>query len=505
MGAGTGRTRALALDPWVIAAVAAALLLRLINLDLAALWHDEVETALWSRLTPPQVFETVFARAAFYRYDPYHLPLYFLLVNGWTALVGESVWLLRLPGVLCAVVAVALTAAIGERLIERAGARWAAWLAALSPFLLHHAQEARMYALTVMLAAASLLLLLRYLDGAARRLGVGFAMCNLALLLTHYYTVFFVATLLGLLVLLRPRAWRGWLAAAAATALGLLGVLYLALVLTDQRSGEIYDLNLPLVLSGSLWSLLYGYVLLPGSEQLHAQGADAVWPYLPYVLAAALPLAVVGPSGLAALSWRARLLLLAPLGGCVLGPFAAYLLFPLVSINPRYLAPGLPALLVLLAAGAAVPRQRALATLRVAAGAALLGAFVLIDAAHLRDPGQKREDVYAAGNWLDARVAAAAEILITSREMESLALFHWPHRRLTLYPAHGVQARADNAAELLAALPLTGDGPFYYVFGRAWLSDPDGALRALLAERYARCEGAEFRGVQILCFQSRGD
>ena len=60
-------------------------------------------------------------------------------------------------------------------LADRRAGRWAAWFAALSPFLVHHAQEARMYALVATLAAANLLALARFTTGRTARLGALFA------------------------------------------------------------------------------------------------------------------------------------------------------------------------------------------------------------------------------------------------------------------------------------------------------------------------------------------
>jgi hypothetical protein len=120
---------------------------------------------------------------------------------------------------------------------------------------------------------------------------------------------------------------------------------------------------------------------------------------------------------------------------------------------------------------------------------------------HLRDTGHGREDIAAAGRWLDANVPPTEEILITSNEMEILARFHWPNRRFRLYPPErGVIApeRVDGLAE---TLPFPDPKRAIFLVGRAWLSDPDGRLQTALVQRYPSCPGIDVPGIRIHCFR----
>src|SRR5262249_58871969 len=123
------------------------------------------------------------------------------LAHDW---IGESPWAVRLPSALIGAAAVPFVAAAAEVLCGRRAARWAAWFAALSPVLVHHAQEARMYALVATFAAANLLALARWATGRSRRLGVLYVASALALVATHYYAVFYVAGTALAAVLVRP-------------------------------------------------------------------------------------------------------------------------------------------------------------------------------------------------------------------------------------------------------------------------------------------------------------
>jgi mannosyltransferase len=475
-------------DPWVLAAFAVALLARLVRLDAAALWLDEVFTAdvvarSWSGMLAEVAGDN-------------HPPLYFAVLKLWTDLAGTSAWALRLPSALLSALVVVVVARLAAIVAGERVARVAAWLAALSPMLIHHAQEARMYPLVALLAALHLVTLADFALGRRATLGWGFAATAAALAATHYYTIFFLAGSLAVVALLRPRPLAAWLPAAAGLVTAVGATVLLALLAARHSGGGEYALG-PLAAPGMVWSMLAGYTLLPSSEELHARGAAAAFPYLALAVPAGLAMAAMLVRGLVAFGPRARAVILVPLAAVLLGPWTVMLVLG-VGINPRYVTTGLPAFLVLLAAGLSMPGARAL---RGGAATVLVGTMLLASALHLRDPGHGREDVYAAGRWLDEHVPVAEEVLVTSREMEYLAAFHWPGRRLRPYPPPDVVAGPTTAEALATGLPFTpGADRVIFVVGRAWKSDPDGALLTALARRYPSCPGETVRGIRILCF-----
>jgi 4-amino-4-deoxy-L-arabinose transferase-like glycosyltransferase len=484
-------------DRWVIGAVVFGLLIRLTGLDGAPLWFDEVDTAAWAALSPEQLFDGVVRRIPSGRYDPTQMPLYFLVVNAWTTVAGLSPWSLRFPGVVFSVGTVALSGAVAGILIDRYAARWAAWLSAISPYLLHHAQDARMYGLVSLLAAASMLILVRFLRGDSPRLGLGFVIVNVALLATHYYGFFLIGGELLILVIFRRPPWRTWLPGALGSIVAAMSLLYVALRFTPHQSGELYAIGL-LAFPGVMWSMLSGYTLLPSSEELHGSGLQAIRPYVPFALLAIIPVAVVTIAGIRMMHSKARVMILIILVCIALGPFLAHILFPKVSVNPRYFMTGFPALVVLLAAG--MPR-RFDSRAHWICSLALIAIMVIGSARHLLQPDQKREDVLAAGRWLDKNVPNDAEILVTSDEMATLAYYFWPNRRFVPYPPRNVVADVRNAGALAEALPFNDSGQAIYIVGRAWVSDPDRALQNAISNRYRQCSGTEVRGVHIYCLR----
>ena len=475
-------------DRWVLIALVVGLGLRLARLGTAPLWFDEVVTANWVGRPWPELLGLCLADN--------HPPLYFALVKVVGDLFGDAPWVLRLPSALLSAGIIPLVAAIAETLADRRAARWAAWFAALSPFLVHHGQEARMYALVGLLAAGNLLGLARWARGDTARLGTLFALTSIGLVMTHYYAVFYLGGAVLAAVAARPRPVRGWFSAAAVSAAGCLGAFAMAALVASHRAGGTYEFGW-FALPGAVWSLVAGYALLPDTFALHAHGGRAALPYLPVALAAAPALAACGLLGLDRVGRTGGLVLVVPLAAALLGPFAVRLVLG-VGVNPRYFQATIPAVLVLLAAGASWRGAwpRAGRTAAVAVG--LL--FATGTGLHLAEPAHGREDVRAARGWLDANVVPDQPLLVTSPEMAYLARFHWSPRPIVDHPSPRTVVDAASAEEIVQHLPWR-DGRAVYVFGRAWVSDPEGALERDVRRQFASCGTFETRGVRIYCLE----
>ncbi|GAA3770292.1 glycosyltransferase family 39 protein [Streptomyces chiangmaiensis] len=89
---------------------------------------------------------------------------YYLLMHLWVSLFGDSVISLRLPSVCAVAGAASVTSLIGNRLFGRRAGIVAGTLFALVPAVSRYGQEARSYALVILMVALATLLLLRALD-----------------------------------------------------------------------------------------------------------------------------------------------------------------------------------------------------------------------------------------------------------------------------------------------------------------------------------------------------
>jgi hypothetical protein len=185
--------------------------LRFFRIDQQSYWNDEGNSL---RLAARPVSDIVRAAAG-----DIHPPGYYLALKGWRALAGESEYALRGFSALAGVVLVALIYRLGQVYfpyiwnrrprsgLEDKQARRnhqtgfhsvaglaAALLAALNPFLIDYAQEARMYALLAVLAAASFLFFSLWLRSSRPPappsgrlpLAAGYVVATTAGLYTHY-------------------------------------------------------------------------------------------------------------------------------------------------------------------------------------------------------------------------------------------------------------------------------------------------------------------------------
>ena len=480
-------------DPVVAAATLVALATRLARLDRAPLWFDETYTASWVRLPLGACLREAL--------EANHLPLSFLLLDAWTALVGDSAWALRLPGVVASVATVPAVAAIARFAAGREAGRRSAWLLALLPFAIHHAQEARMYGPVAFLAAGTTLAVLRSLDPVGAAPSVLLAASGTALAATHYYGAVFVAACVAIL-LASPEARRrvGRSLAVLVASVAIAGLLALRFG-KPQEAGASYDLGLSL-LPGLAWAMVGGCTLVPQPAAAHALGALAALPYLPIAVPGLLAAAVLvaGARRVARPRDWATLVSLATAALAI--PIVASLLVG-GGTSPRYASPGLPAAVALLGAGASFSRahRARLAATLVVAACAVLGSSL-----HLAHPGHGREAVDAAGTWLDEHAAPDVPVVVSSEEMATLARFHWPRRPVVDYPPRGVVAGPANAEALAAGLPFPRGDRVFFVLGRDWISDPRGHLRSALAARWSSCGGVEVEGIRVFCLErGRGD
>ena len=128
-----------------------------------SLWRDEATSVWFARLPPSTLLGGLC--------DP-HPAGYYLFLKGWLA-GGESEFWLRLPSLLAAVLAVALTYRVGREAAGRRCAWLAALLLAVHPLQIWYAGEARMYALAQALGVLAVWLglrLLRSMRGAGKSL-----------------------------------------------------------------------------------------------------------------------------------------------------------------------------------------------------------------------------------------------------------------------------------------------------------------------------------------------
>ncbi|CCB72200.1 conserved membrane protein of unknown function (plasmid) [Streptantibioticus cattleyicolor NRRL 8057 = DSM 46488] len=215
-----------------------------------SLWRDEAATWQVAHRTVAQIWYMSG------QVDLVHT-LYYVVMHQVFAVLGDSLLALRLPSVLGATVAAALTARIGARTGGPLTGVAAGLFFVLLPSAQHYAQEGRSYALVLAGAATATWLLVRALD---RPRGRAHWVCyGVAVLVTALLNWFSLLLLLGH----APTVWRaaagrgartGWAVSSAAALAGALPLVLASRGQADQVSwirppgwGTLLTVGAPLV------------------------------------------------------------------------------------------------------------------------------------------------------------------------------------------------------------------------------------------------------------------
>ena len=189
------RSHEVALTVLLILLLAGAL--RFYNLGGESLWYDEI-TSIGAAHRSVSAILTEAPKTL-----DSNPPLYYLMLNGWVRLVGDSAVAVRFPSVVFGIATVAVLFLVGLELRDAALGLVAAFIAAISYFLIRYSQEARTYSLLVLLSLVSYYFFIRMIRrGEGGRAAVGYAATTVLLLYAHYHAVFLVlaqvCTIVGL-------------------------------------------------------------------------------------------------------------------------------------------------------------------------------------------------------------------------------------------------------------------------------------------------------------------
>jgi hypothetical protein len=199
-----GRARPLDLGhPAVVAvaalAAAAALVARFFVRS--PLWLDEALSVNIARLPLSEIPRAL--------HHDGHPPLYYVLLHGWMELFGTGDRAVRALSGLISLILLPFAYRTGRRV---AGPRlgWTTVAVfALSPYFLRYGSETRMYSLLMLEVLAGYLLTMESLERITWPRLVGIAVVTSALLWTHYWSMWLIASVGLLLVVRLVRTWRG--------------------------------------------------------------------------------------------------------------------------------------------------------------------------------------------------------------------------------------------------------------------------------------------------------
>jgi mannosyltransferase len=462
-----------------------AMALRVFCLPCQSLRGDEGLTYVYGGRSLPEMIEIVTVTSP-------HPPFYYALMHGWMALAGSDEFALRFPSVVASMLLVAALARLGWTL---GGARLGllvALLAAINPYQVYYAQDARSYPLITALGALSTWWLWRALYSGRRRAWIVYGGLLVLFMYTHYY-FFLIVACQALFV-----AWHAWrtrrLPYAFPVAIGVAGLLYLPwlvlswqLVSSYKGAGERPDL---------LAAVVRPLLAFAGGQLLHAP-----WAWLNGVSMAGL--IGLGAAGL----WRAR-----RSAGLLAG---LYLIVPMLAVylasrfksvfDERYLILASPAFLILVAAGLQPMGRRTTGRwlqplLSGALAAGLLSSGMLALGNYYFDPEFAKSPPWSEVLAYIARKARPGDALVYTAPLPPILYYNAERLPAYLIPSEQRSAPEQTVEELQRVL---GQHP------RIWLIPTDLQRRpaAVLVEPWldrhsARLDQVFFRQIHIGLYQS---
>jgi mannosyltransferase len=332
--------------------------LRFAAIDAHSFWYDEAVTA--ALVTAP--YSDLFSGSSMDNGNP---PLYLIMAHAWSSLFGRSEVGLRSLSAILGALAVPLLAGLGRGLLGARAGLIAGALLAISPMALELSNEARTYSLLLFLAVANTSLFVAWCKSRRRATLVLYTLSMALCMYSHYYALTLPLAHGAALVATgdRRRLGRPWLLAMACA----------TLMFVPWGPAFVRQLSTPgnLSRSGDGWRRQFlATPLVFGLGRTFAW-RDSGTPALVFG-SLAVVLCLGYPALRAAIGLRSRPFVLALLSSWLLvptlGPFLVALCGKPLYMT-RYAIVGLPAFLILAAAGLTglriVPRVACVATILI--------------------------------------------------------------------------------------------------------------------------------------------
>lgn len=194
-------------------ATLATFVLGVIGLGTDSFWVDDGFTLTHARLGTGEFFRVIGDQEM-------NGSLYTTFMHLWAGLGTSEAWV-RFPSVVFATAAVPVLFVLGRRLFDERVAVVACVLYACNAYVVEFAHEGRTYAFTLLLATASMTLLVRYVDAPSRPRWWAWVLVSGALPLAHFFGLLVVGAEAAALLTRRrlPTPRRGLLAGFAGIAL----------------------------------------------------------------------------------------------------------------------------------------------------------------------------------------------------------------------------------------------------------------------------------------------
>lgn len=222
----------------------------------SCLWFDEIFSIHAAEHPWNQLFW-------FVAQDLIHPPLFYIRLKLWIAVVGDSLYWLRMLPVIISVVAIAPFLLLCRELkLDRATTALAFFLLAVNGSLIKYSQEVRMYSLLLCLSLVSMWLFARYFHRGKSL--VPLIIVNVLMVYTHYFGWLVLASEVALIACFQRIKWRRM---AAMTAVVFAAFLpWIIAVFSAARAGSDLGQNI-------------GWMTRPGPREIGVFIFDLIEPF----------------------------------------------------------------------------------------------------------------------------------------------------------------------------------------------------------------------------------
>jgi uncharacterized membrane protein len=469
--------------------------LRLYRLDYQSLWTDEILTYGSSNGSLNYVINQT-------KINTNILPLYYVFVN--TALrFGDQDITLRLPSLIFGILSIFLFYVIISNWLGSKIALISTFLMAISPFHIWYSQEARPYALLILLSLLSIWFLQKIINNQADiKSKIGFIIFSAATFYCHTVAIAFIGVLAIYLLLTVPCEKRKhWLFIFAGVILLILPGLYRLIIFKPLNSGDPNQSFSLLFIPYTIWTFASGFSLGPSISELHMPDRSKyVIENLAIIIPIMLTISALFFFGIFKL-WKENksvflfniLLFIFPLALATLGA----ILTP-HPFSVRYTALSFLPFILFIAIG--IKNLKGHLTSRGALILIfLLSMFSIYNYFH--NERYHKEDNRAAGQFLAAH-AIPNDLVICSAAYTHNTLIHYyksNYIKIMGYPTETSYVKADGLESDLNKI-IAGRNRFWLFLSRTFHSDPEGYLRKYCDEKFRRALELKRSGVELVLY-----
>jgi uncharacterized membrane protein len=172
--------------PWMIVAALVVIGLAVRVVLMRSIWVDEAISIHQAHMSLSGMLEDL-------RATDRHPPLHYLILWVTVRLFGDGELAVRAPSILASAALIPVLFVTGRELFDRRTGLVAAGFATFAPLIVWYGQEARMYALFMLLGAVALWAQVKVLRDGRNRFWVAYAGVTIALLYTHYFALIPIA------------------------------------------------------------------------------------------------------------------------------------------------------------------------------------------------------------------------------------------------------------------------------------------------------------------------